>query len=383
MGSNKVQYLEGVRGIAAFCVFLHHFFIIFYPAYHDGNASLSKLGGFELYFYHSPLSFLLNGNFMVCIFFILSGYVLSLKYWKSNKQEYLVQSAIKRFFRLYLPTAFSIVVSFLCLKYFAQHYTSLFEVSKSTYLNVDLQPHDLTLTYLLKALFFKVVLQKDVNINVALWTINVELLGSYILYAVLSLTHNAIQKSRVILIIIICGFLYYYSNLYFIAFFLGSFLNLISFETFKLKKVLVFLFLISGLMLGSVPSEFIESNIHSGLVRLILGKDEFLHIIGAFLLVLAIKEGRVVRSFLEKKLFIYFGKISFGLYLIHMVILYSVTAYSFKWLYGQQHLNYHVAMAITFVVSTVFLILFSDLITRWIDKPTIRFGNTFSKLFIK
>src|SRR5579859_5537778 len=111
--TNKIQYLEGIRGVAAMMVVFHHFFLAFYPAYYfGGEPSVSHLGSLELDYWRSPLSFLTNGDFMVCIFFVLSGHVLSTSYFKTNNTEILVSSAARRFFRLYIPLAFALIIAF-------------------------------------------------------------------------------------------------------------------------------------------------------------------------------------------------------------------------------------------------------------------------------
>lgn len=83
---HKIQALESLRGIAAFIVFCCHFFNIFstpqeiFPSY---------------------LIFFLNGSAAVYLFFILSGYVLSRRFFIHYSKKALLTAMLKRFFRLF------------------------------------------------------------------------------------------------------------------------------------------------------------------------------------------------------------------------------------------------------------------------------------------
>ena len=78
--SGKIQYLEGIRGVAALMVFFHHFLLAFFPSFNfAGDPATSHLGTFELNYWRTPLSVFTNGEFMVSLFFVLSGFVLSVR----------------------------------------------------------------------------------------------------------------------------------------------------------------------------------------------------------------------------------------------------------------------------------------------------------------
>ncbi|WP_019915138.1 acyltransferase family protein [Paenibacillus sp. HW567] len=80
MSDSKLLYLNGLRGVAALVVVFSHYTLSFFPALHTGNTS-DVYNSFELFVSGSPLNVFYNGSFAVFIFFILSGFVLSYKYW--------------------------------------------------------------------------------------------------------------------------------------------------------------------------------------------------------------------------------------------------------------------------------------------------------------
>jgi peptidoglycan/LPS O-acetylase OafA/YrhL len=79
--------LDGLRGLAAFTVVWHHFWTMF-----DLHQQWWQL----------PL---VSGKQAVILFFLLSGFVLSLPFWKSNYRFHYGSFLIRRFFRIYVPYA--------------------------------------------------------------------------------------------------------------------------------------------------------------------------------------------------------------------------------------------------------------------------------------
>ena len=113
---SKIAYLDGIRGVAAFLVFFHHFLLAFYSAYYTFDLNASNLPGWEVRYGQSLFSVITNGHFCVCIFFVLSGFVLSRKYFQSQKLEVLVSGANRRFLRLYIPIAFTMIIAYILMK---------------------------------------------------------------------------------------------------------------------------------------------------------------------------------------------------------------------------------------------------------------------------
>src|SRR5687767_11167726 len=108
---NKLEFLDGVRGVAAIIVVLHHFGIAFFPAINFLDPEKIHLGNgqLELTIAKTPLNIFFNGGFAVSVFFVLSGFVLSYKFHLSGSRQLLTTYAAKRYFRLLLPVAASII----------------------------------------------------------------------------------------------------------------------------------------------------------------------------------------------------------------------------------------------------------------------------------
>jgi peptidoglycan/LPS O-acetylase OafA/YrhL len=116
---HPTSYLDGLRGVAAFIVWIHHVTNIYFPILTYGYNS----GPNTTHFFQLPfLRIIYSGRGMVTVFFVISGYVLSYKSLKQiRKKEFaqlldtLASAAFRRWLRLFLPLA---LATFLCMLVF-------------------------------------------------------------------------------------------------------------------------------------------------------------------------------------------------------------------------------------------------------------------------
>ena len=97
--SHRFRSLDAFRGLAALIVVVHHVML----------AVPEGLRG-PLGFMESPLG--MGGRFAVMLFFVLSGFVLSLPYFAGKNLPY-GPYLVRRFSRLYPPFAFAVLISAL------------------------------------------------------------------------------------------------------------------------------------------------------------------------------------------------------------------------------------------------------------------------------
>jgi len=103
--ARRLTALDSVRGVAAFAVLLHHCYLTFPDAPREH---------LDTFLWARPLRLFINGQASVIIFFLLSGYVLALPFFRGTQPSYL-RYAFKRVCRIYIPFAIAISISvFLC-----------------------------------------------------------------------------------------------------------------------------------------------------------------------------------------------------------------------------------------------------------------------------
>lgn len=97
----RLHSLDVLRGIAAFIVVLGHLFLMYPEAQRLEIPTWLRI---------SVLRILVNGHASVILFFVLSGYVLSIPFLRGDSQPYFAYVA-KRLCRIYIPFAISILLA--------------------------------------------------------------------------------------------------------------------------------------------------------------------------------------------------------------------------------------------------------------------------------
>jgi peptidoglycan/LPS O-acetylase OafA/YrhL len=93
--TGKLIELEALRGLAAIVVLVHHFMLGFTPRLHGLLYPKQHISLFG-----TPLFAFVNGAAAVIIFFVLSGFVLTLRIFQTAKAYSGITSAVKRWPRL-------------------------------------------------------------------------------------------------------------------------------------------------------------------------------------------------------------------------------------------------------------------------------------------
>lgn len=107
--SRRLTSLDGLRGVAALIVVAHHVSLLYQPmaATYVGG-TLPTEGSWAWWFSHSPLKLLTAGPEAVIIFFVLSGFVLSLPVLKPREFDWMAYFP-RRLVRIGLPVLCSLV----------------------------------------------------------------------------------------------------------------------------------------------------------------------------------------------------------------------------------------------------------------------------------
>jgi peptidoglycan/LPS O-acetylase OafA/YrhL len=146
MNKERIEYLDGMKGTASLIVLFSHLVLGFYPYLHltsqdffDKQNIIIKIIG------STPLNLIYSGHFAVMVFFLITGYVLSYKYFTTPKtHEYITSGAFRRYFRLMIPALFSCLIAYFLLQF------DLFLTAKPPRLLI---PHGLPVSTTLKLIF--------------------------------------------------------------------------------------------------------------------------------------------------------------------------------------------------------------------------------------
>lgn len=377
--------LEGLRGVAAVAVVIFHGLSMFYPVFLYGVASglgLVQNSRFEDNLYGNPLSVFISGAFAVAIFFVLSGFVLTVSFFNSGKSESIMRIAGKRYLRLMIPALASILVTLLIIAVGLNVFKGqVFDITGSVWLR-DLWPTTASIVDAFNqgvwGIFFSPV--TDASYNPVLWTMKFELLGSLLVFAIALLFGKAKHRWLIYLLLCLATFKTWY-----LAFIIGMILadlyarRKFPFFTDTKKYGWLVIVLLVGIFLGGYPYSVPEGSVYAALQFPGLGVSEnhslYLSIASALILVAVICL-RPLSKFFGSKYINILGKYSFSIYLIHMAVLFTAGAGAFLLL--QPYVGFHWAAGLSILVSLVVLAPVAYLFERYVDSPAIRVSSKFS-----
>ncbi len=348
-----IYFLDSLRGIAAVTVVLAHF-----AETYSTNSILKEL--FE------PL-----GRSAVILFFVLSGIALSLSFEKMNELRFRTYFSylVKRFCRIYIP--FFVII--LCAE-------AIFVVLQpegisglSTWFNtVGSQYNDVH-----SVISNLLMTGQDVDkIDPVIWSLIIELRIS-IIFPVLYLL---VKKSHIIISIM----------LLFASFFIGlALLMLLNSKLLIGTTVFNVGFFIAGILLSLHWQDIASFNAKVKIFLFSLAMVLYLHVslfnllgiaqkqaisdvilgISCVIILLLCYQTERAQNFLENKAFLWLGKISFSLYLVHCVV-FIPAIYILSY--------FDISIWMIQIISIPFILGASAIYYQIIEKQSIRIGRYLS-----
>lgn len=383
MASNtKLHYLDGIRGLAAFAVVIAHYIQVFYPAALNGNPQQAHFT-WDIWYGRSPINLFYNGQFAVCLFFVLSGYVLSVKMFQPELDretfgQLLHSSARRRYVRLAVPAAVSVLLVYLAILANAFMLQEIWGITW-TDMKKDYYQLDTNVYAVIKAAIFDPFFRFEAHpYNPVLWTMSYELSGSFLIFAFLAL-FGRMNHRWIVYAVLSVAFI----QTYFVAFLWGMLLADLLKHKWVKSKITAILVLVIGLYLGSAPYTSMIGTMYGPIeigtltINAWTGFDinprQFARTLGAAMMLFALLRLEVLQRVLSWRPFAYLGQISFSLYLIHFTLINTFSAFLFSRVIHQY--SYNLAYAITFIVSMVPLFVLSHYYMKYIDQGALRLAK--------
>lgn len=376
--NRRLPELEGLRAVAAIVVVVFHALLMFYPAMFYGAEAYRSVHHihFEDNVYGQPFMGLLYGTFSVAIFFVLSGFVLSVGFFTTKNEQVIQKLAAKRYLRLMLPALASILLTWAILAFGLGAYKlHAQEVTQSDWL-IGLWSF---VPNFGDALWQGVIgiFQGNVEYNPVLWTMKYELIGSFIIFGSLMLFGK--NKYRPVLYVLLA--LAFYRTWYF-GFIIGMILaDQYASGRFPFRatnKGLLMVALVFGVVLGGyMPGVGFYQYIHMNWLD--DGQNQIFFItVGAALVVVCSLVLGWLRRIFASRFVSGLGKYTFSLYLVHKAVLFTVTAAAFTYSLHHFGFGYNKAALFAMGVSIPFVALATYLFEKYVDAPSIRLSGKFS-----
>lgn len=287
-------HLESLRGIAATIIVLHHL------------KSLSPT--------LAQSDLMQNSSLAVDFFFVLSGFVVSLNYHNLLiKLDKVVLFIKKRFFRLY---PLHVVLLFLYL--IIEILKFLFELKTGIKSNEQVFSVSNFSTLISNLFLLQGIVDKELSFNEVSWSVSFEFY-TYILFALMILfIKNKLFLKIIISIIVITSFILIYKlNLMDETNRLGYLRCLYSFFLGVIIYYLNIILQNINLSILEIPVVIISIYLYC-----YIPNTTFMPIMfGVLIIILNQTKNGIIKSFLNYKLLIYIGKISYSIYMIHYLII--------------------------------------------------------------
>lgn len=383
--THKIEALDSVRGIAAFSVVFWHFASIFFPAAIGARVSTAHTGS-ERWLYESPLAALYSGSFAVSLFFILSGFVLTLRFF-SGKQTSLFPAAMKRYFRLMPIALASVLISYGLLALGLYTNVKLHAgITESPWMGsayFAFDPNFLTALWQGVLGVFATQVGADITYNPVLWTIYYEMLGSLLIFGLATLCRGH-SKRWILYGIALLAFIDTNFAGFIVGMVLADLYATVPTLYARIEKLPIFYQLSAfalAFAIGSYPSiDMMEDKGKYWNMLTLSPGDEFVSrtilqlAAGTILIVLALT-WRKLRHILEHRILLWLGRVSYALYAVHLIILYSLTVTLFTVFTRHFELSYVSAAFLALACTIPVIFALSALLHTYLEKPSIALAN--------
>ena len=366
----KINYLHGLRGIASFIVVIGHYLLAFYPEFIRGSFETHQIADpiLQILIY-SPLRLFWNAELSVYIFFVLSSYVLSYKFFKYKDKSMVISSAIRRYVRLTVPIFVTILISWLIMILHLYSNKEVGEITGSIFLmnSWEFAPNFVTMV---KQGLWDVYFNFDnkTSYNMVLWTMKIELFGSFMIFFIMYFFGNW-SKRYILYGILLVSFL----GSHYISFIYGLLISDLYYSKYYEKlisdRVAVILLVVGFVFCTYGGFYFIK------FTRIVM-------MMGSFFVILSLTKLEWMQSLLEKRILLFLGNISFSLYLIHFLILGSFSCILYNYMF-ELGLSHNMNVLITTMISIPLILGIANLMYQYVDNTAVVLSRKFEKIVLE
>lgn len=355
---NKYASIEGLRGLSAILVIIHHSFISW--GYFQIGIIWRKDSFIHMVDKTVPEKVVnaltLLGDIGVCFFFMITGFLFYDKLIKSKGKYDPYKFYIKRFFRIVPVYYFVILLVFITV--------FLTGLPKFESLKQEIYSFSSWLTFgILEIETISSLMSGSLLIAGVVWTLAIEWIF-YTFIPVLSVfTKN--KKTSILFVFIV---------------FVGCFLTSCSYENFNSDITFPFAFgMLSSLFVNYYKSKIFDmkKSLFSVVALIffwnIVFEDyyeiSYIHYLIMGLFFILISNGNTIFGILSSKIFIMLGKISYSIYLVHGLVLFWINGVLMK---NNNYLT-------NSVIATILTLTISVFTYYYIERTGINYGRKIIK----
>jgi len=365
LNNNRLEQLDSLRGLASLSVFAHHMWMIT-PV-------------LPIVFSYSPLRIFVYGHAAVILFFILSGFVLSLPFL-NNKQGSYYGYILKRFCRIYIPYIVSLAIAItlsvslhrdgintlsdwfnqfwnkgLDIDIIKEHIALITNIHTDAYNTVVWSLiHEMRISIIFPIIMLAIIRYKwSTNLLLCLLLSSIGAMNDLFNFEVRNGHYTSIFDTV------------HYTSFFIIGALLAKYKEYLTRTFHKLSRINKWALLIIAMVCYSY-SRIVEVVIHLPFNHII---TEYGIAFGSIIVVIMALSSNTFTSFLMRRPIIFIGKISYSLYLYHFVILLSLI----NLFYGEM------PIWLIYVLAFITTIFVSVLGYYFVEDPSAKLGRKISR----
>lgn len=332
----RLVYLDGVKGLAAFCVLTGHFYLLFQTSMSEDMQAMERI---------PVINLLVNGRFAVCLFVIVSNYIFTKNIDGHFDIPSLQLRLLKRYFRLAIPIAF--IVVFVAIMYYAGFFRT------SDMPNEKLHKFWNTLSisaFLKQAVFSPLGYSKVLG---PCWMLKYIFLGNLFIALLAIIANGKSLKTKILIYVIACILSLHFSSEWICVFTGGLF--------YVLEK--------AKIILGRVISVFclLTSVIVVALPKSVFSGEITYYCISAPLMFWGILSIPKIQHLLSNNVFVFLGEQSLSIYLVHWPILCSLSCLLYLHSDMPNGGILVLNLTVTIIVTLIASVLYSRYVNKWAD----------------
>lgn len=368
-----IDWITGIKGWCCITVVILHLLACFYPEVLTAATYIFD-GNTYNYISLTPLNILFNGSFSVYIFWMTGSFLIAYSWYERHSPADMERKLLNKYFRPLFPIVAVSALAFILIKTNLYYNVQAGEIIGNSFFTNERDWSLVTVRTLIEDVLWRDFFVGRVTLIPPLWTMPAELLGSCMTVLLLVLFGD--NEYRYVLWGILSVILLKYSALY-LCFIMGIVLA----DYFRnMKKPWTGLGILSfcmGIVLGSYPPSgipqsgiygWIYQNVivrYNGLLLVDTGVH-LMYVLAAALILFGCISCLWVRKGMENPVFVWLGERSFYIYILHLPIIMSVTAWTFVKVY-ESCLKYRVSVIVSGAVIFIVCLVFSEIL-RYISE---------------
>ena len=370
----KLNSAESIRGLACLAVVFSHLSLSFFPYLHHFDVNATTTSSLQYFIHHSPFAFWYSGTAAVFLFFVLSGFVLSYAILRQPErvEQKIKSMLIKRYPRLAIPALVSCILVwalFLCFEIDSSQANGWLQAYVTQEISLQHALYEGTIG----SFFFA-----ESDTNWVLWTMHIELIGSLVLFLLLYLYQR--QRSLFFIGSTLLPLLAWYWKGE--GFFLGILSFVIGIYYYLYGRPLKLLPALGLLLLGLYLAGAHNTSLSYQWLTPVMGGSiyDYCNFLAGVIIVYSILMSAQLSAKLDQKFLIWLGKLSFSVYLIHLIVLYvfGLPVLNFLLHHGW---GFSAAALVTCGCTLMMTLGLAELYSRWVDQFAIKISQKIANKF--